>query len=290
MPLKTQPARSPNPGQLKEATILGISDFHGQLVPLAEAADNITGPGTSNPTFSIGGSSFLKPWFDLYRAEAPRGSLTVAGGDSEGATPPISNFFGDKPTVEIMNMMGFASDGLGTHNFDRGQTYLRTQLIPLANFPFLSANVVVTLQVTGAELKTMLENGVSRMPAVDGRFPQVSGLCFTYDIAAPAGSRVTSAVMTDMSGSCTGPSVDQTSTTTTYKIAENDFMAAGGDGYPFFTPRVTTQNFLDEVLADYVTANSPVSPFVLTPPNGRINCADSNGATAPNCPVLVPSP
>ncbi len=30
-------------------------------------------------------------------------SLTVAGGDSfGGATPPISNFFGDKPTVQIM--------------------------------------------------------------------------------------------------------------------------------------------------------------------------------------------
>ena len=48
-------------------------------------------------------------------------------------------------------------------------------------------NIVVTLTVNGAELKTMLENGVSQMPAANGRFPQVSGLCFTYDIAAPAG-------------------------------------------------------------------------------------------------------
>ena len=30
----------------------------------------------------------------------------------------------------------------------------------------------------------MLENGVSSMPAANGRFPQVSGLCFTYDISA----------------------------------------------------------------------------------------------------------
>ena len=111
-------------------------------VPLSEAADNVAGPGASNPTFAIGGSAFLKPWFDVYRAEAPNGSITVAGGDSEGATPPISAFFGDKPTVEIMNMMGFNSDGLGNHNFDKGQTYLRTQLIPLANFPFLSSNII----------------------------------------------------------------------------------------------------------------------------------------------------
>ena len=65
----------------------------------------------------------------------------------------------------------------------------------LTVLPF--GNIVVTLTVNGAELKTMLENGVSRMPAVDGRFPQVSGLCFTYDIAQPAGSRVTGAVLAD---------------------------------------------------------------------------------------------
>ena len=51
-------------------------------------------------------------------------------------------------------------------------------------------NVVFTVNISGAELKTMLENGVSAMPAANGRFPQVSGLCFTYDIAAAAGSRV----------------------------------------------------------------------------------------------------
>jgi 2',3'-cyclic-nucleotide 2'-phosphodiesterase (5'-nucleotidase family)/predicted AlkP superfamily phosphohydrolase/phosphomutase len=125
-----------NPSQYKEITILDISDYHGQLVPLAEASD------TFGPTFAIGGSAFLKPWFDLYRAEAPNGSLTVAAGDSVGATPPISTFFGDKPTIEIMNLMGFSADGLGNHNFDRGSDYLRNTLIPLANFPYVSANVI----------------------------------------------------------------------------------------------------------------------------------------------------
>ena len=47
---------------------------------------------------------------------------------------------------------------------------------------------------------------------------------------------------------------------------------------------------MDQVLADYVTAKSPLSPFVLGPANGRINCADTNGATAPNCPTLITSP
>ena len=49
-------------------------------------------------------------------------------------------------------------------------------------------NIVVTLSINGAELKAMLENGVSLVPAVEGRFPQVSGLCFTYDIAHRPGA------------------------------------------------------------------------------------------------------
>ncbi|MGH2650354.1 MAG: bifunctional metallophosphatase/5'-nucleotidase, partial [Actinomycetota bacterium] len=116
--------------------ILDISDYHGQLIPLSEAADTV------GPSFGIGGAAFLKPWFDAYRAENPTATLTVAAGDSVGATPPISNFFGDKPTIELMNMMGFDLDGLGNHNFDRGQQYLRNELIPLANFKFVSANIL----------------------------------------------------------------------------------------------------------------------------------------------------
>jgi 2',3'-cyclic-nucleotide 2'-phosphodiesterase (5'-nucleotidase family) len=148
----------------------------------------------------------------------------------------------------------------------------------LGVLPF--GNIVVTLTVNGAELKTMLENGVSQMPAVAGRFPQVSGLCFTYDISAASGSRVTGAVRQANDGSCTGAPVDLTAGST-YKIAENDFMAGGGDGYPVFTSRATTQDIMDQVTADYITASSPLSPAL----QGRVTCTTS-GATA--CPVVTP--
>ena len=78
----------------------------------------------------------------------------------------------------------------------------------LAVLPF--QNVVATLQINGAELKQYLENSVFSMPGANGRFAQVSGLCFTYDISAPAGSRVTSVVRQAADGSCTGPPVDLT--------------------------------------------------------------------------------
>jgi 2',3'-cyclic-nucleotide 2'-phosphodiesterase (5'-nucleotidase family)/predicted AlkP superfamily phosphohydrolase/phosphomutase len=543
----------PRSNRLKELTILNISDYHAQLPPLSEAADSF------GPTFGIGGAAFLKPWFDRFREEAD-GSLTMAGGDSfGGATPPISNAFGDKPGVEALNLMGFDVEALGNHTFDRGEEYLRTELIPLADFAMLSANVtfpdgstpdewakskvfrvkglkvgvigftteetpelvfpgrlgpfvvtpvvaavnaeaaklraqrvdlvvaighegatggtvdeptgpivdiadavvgvdavigdhndlqvlsprpngvlltenrgkgirftrmrlvvdekegevvyktadyhrpwtigvtpdpeiqsfiddlnaqlapilsavignstvpvprsdacftnlpndpsatgrrceslvgnvitdairdtydtdfvitnsggiradltcpatdnpddfcpsftpppfpitrgsvlgvlpfgniVVTLTVNGAELKAMLENGVSAMPGVQGRFPQVSGLCFTYDIGAPAGSRVTGAVRQADDGTCTGAPVDLTAAAS-YEIAENDFMATGGDGYPVFTGRFVTQDIMDNVVADYITANTPISPEI----QGRITCT---GAT---CPTVVP--
>jgi 2',3'-cyclic-nucleotide 2'-phosphodiesterase (5'-nucleotidase family) len=148
----------------------------------------------------------------------------------------------------------------------------------LGVLPF--GNVVFTVTITGAELKTYLENGVSMMPAANGKFPQVSGLCFTYDISAPAGSRVLSAVRQAANGSCTGAPVDLTAASS-YTIAQNDFMATGGDGYPNVYARGTTQNIMDQVLADYITANTPVSPAI----QGRIVCTTS-GATA--CPVVTP--
>lgn len=151
----------------------------------------------------------------------------------------------------------------------------------LAVLPF--GNKVFTLAINGAELKTYLENGVSLMPTVHGRFPQVSGLCFTYEITAPPGNRVTGAVRQAADGSCSGAPVDWT-VVSTYTIAENDYMANGGDGYPNVYSRGTIQIDMDQVLADYITANTPVSPAI----QGRIVCTDSNGGTVPNCPVLLP--
>jgi 2',3'-cyclic-nucleotide 2'-phosphodiesterase (5'-nucleotidase family) len=160
--------------------------------------------------------------------------------------------------------------------------YLITRGQVLGVLPF--GNIVVTLNVTGR--------------AEDTRERRLDDARRTDD---PAGLRTllhlryrrrleprTSVVMAD-ARNCTATPVDLTAATT-YKIAENDFMASGGDGYPFFTPRVTTQDIMDQVLADYIAASSPISPFVKGPLDGRINCADSNGAAAPNCPPLVPSP
>jgi hypothetical protein len=63
-------------------------------------------------------------------------------------------------------------------------------------------------------------------------------------------------------------------------------MASGGDGYPFFTPRVTTQNFMDQVLADYIAAqpNATISPTI----QARIHCVDPNPGVGNDCPAGSP--
>ena len=147
----------------------------------------------------------------------------------------------------------------------------------LSVLPF--GNIAVTGTVTGAQLKTMLEHSVSSLPGANGRFAQVSGLCFTYDISAPVGSRVTSAVRPLATGECTGTPVDLTAAGS-YTLAQNDFTASGGDGYPNVVASIVSREVLDQVLADYVAAASPLSPTI----QGRITCTTS-GATA--CPVVT---
>jgi 2',3'-cyclic-nucleotide 2'-phosphodiesterase (5'-nucleotidase family) len=138
-------------------------------------------------------------------------------------------------------------------------------------------NISVTLQVNGAELKQILENGVSAMPGANGRFPQVSGLCFTYNVTLPAGSRVVSAVRQAANGTCTGPPVDLTAATT-YTIVMNDFMVGGGDAYPNFSARATSRDIMEQDLADYIRAQGMISPTI----QGRITC------TGVGCPTVTP--
>jgi 2',3'-cyclic-nucleotide 2'-phosphodiesterase (5'-nucleotidase family) len=138
-------------------------------------------------------------------------------------------------------------------------------------------NVVATAEITGTELKTILEHGVEAMPEVVGAFPQISGLCFTYDITAAAGSRVTSVVRQNDDGTCSTEAIDLTDSAT-YVLATNDFMAAGGDGYPNLTERSTTRDLMDQVVADAIAQAGTISPSI----QGRIVC------TGEGCPVQTP--
>ncbi len=89
----------------------------------------------------------------------------------------------------------------------------------LAWLPF--GNVVVKVAVPGAVIRQALENGVSQWEQVAGRFPQVSGLRYTFNPTRPVGSRIVEVRVGDRP-------LDEAAT---YTVATNDFMLRGGDGY-----------------------------------------------------------
>jgi len=111
------------------------------------------------------------------------------------------------------------------------------------------------MDLTGAQIRQALENGVSQWQVVAGRFPQVSGLKFTFDSTRPVGSRIIDVWVegTPLVG------------TAVYRMATNDFMAAGGDGYTVLTQGanyVSTGTTLMDYMVPYLQQFSPVSPAV----------------------------
>lgn len=82
---------------------------------------------------------------------------------------------------------------------------------------------IVTLRVTGEELRQVLEFGFSKLPELSGAFPQISGLTVRLAPERPAGERVLAMQLED--GSPIDPDKE-------YILATNDYVAKGGDGYP----------------------------------------------------------
>ncbi len=144
--------------------------------------------------------------------------------------------------------------------------------------PFSNQLSLVTL--TGAQLKEALENGVSQIETVAGRFAQVSNMRYSFDPALPVGGRVTGVQIGDGKGgySALDPAGN-------YRVATINFMLAGGDGYTVLTQGTNKLDtgLLDvDVTTDYIVAKSPVNPQV----EGRIII----GGTLPGAAAAAPAP
>lgn len=138
-------------------------------------------------------------------------------------------------------------------------------------------NYIVSIKLTGKQIRDTLEHGVSAVEDEEGRFPQVSGLIFTYDRNGQRGSRVKEIFIN-------GNALESEKE---YAVATNDFLAAGGDGYKSFGDSVKSSRdyaviggamkgeklvygdsgrWLRDVVADYIKTEKTVSPKV----EGRI--------------------
>ncbi len=118
--------------------------------------------------------------------------------------------------VTIINGGGIRAD----REYAAGSDITRKDV--LSELPF--GNTTVLVEVSGKQIKDALENGFSKFEDGAGRFPQVSGLKVEADVSKPPGSRVTSVMVGDK----------PLDLAATYKLATNDYMLSGGDGYTSF--------------------------------------------------------
>ena len=186
-------------------------------------------------------------------AQFPRGGSPAVERSGEN---PMGNYLADLlrakyKTDFVVTNGGGIRDTFPAKNYTPADTKLvRTGSGPLdvtlgdalTVFPF--GNQVATTVVTGENLWKALENGVSGWPA-DGRFPQVSGLKFTFDTSKPAGSRIVTVTKLD------GTAIAKDSTV--YTLTTLDYIIYGGDGYVnVFSP--TKAKVFGALLDDFVAA------------------------------------
>lgn len=141
-------------------------------------------------------------------------NATVRGGEAA-----IGNLIADAlksvtgADVAITNGGGIR----GNKEYAAGQKLTRRDI--LTELPF--GNSTAMVEVDGAAIKAALENGLSQYEHKGGRFPQVSGLKIVIDPKQPVGARIVSV-------EANGAPLDSAKK---YKVATNDFMVRGGDGY-----------------------------------------------------------
>lgn len=116
-------------------------------------------------------------------------------------------------------------------------------------------NTIVTMDLSGSQIKEVLERSVSGPQG----FLQVSGLKMIYDGSKAKGQRV---VRIEIGGNAIDPDG-------IYRVATNDFLAQGGDGFTAFTRGRNVKNTmasLRDVETEFVRKHSPISARI----EGRI--------------------
>jgi 5'-nucleotidase/UDP-sugar diphosphatase len=137
-------------------------------------------------------------------------------------------------------------------------------ILPFANF------VSVFPEVPVETFKAVLENAVSRIApppgaptSGSGRFAQVSGFRFTYNVDLPPGSRVTGVVLDNGPVVVSNGMVVEGAEPIT--VATIDFLARGGDQYPFgdlpfvnlgVTYQQALENFVIDGLGGVISAEA----------------------------------
>jgi 5'-nucleotidase len=139
-----------------EVQILAINDFHGNL-ETPDGTIPVTRADGVDVATRVGGAAQLAGTLAALRS-GHKNSITVAAGDLIGASPLVSAWFLDEPTIDALSMAGLELAAVGNHEFDKGSNELirmqkggcekfttraPCQLEPFkgARFTYLAANV-----------------------------------------------------------------------------------------------------------------------------------------------------
>jgi 5'-nucleotidase/UDP-sugar diphosphatase len=151
--------------------------------------------------------------------------------------------------------IAIANSGGLRASIDAGEV---TQGEVLTVLPF--QNTLSTFNVSGQTVIDALENGVSQIEEVKGRFPQVAGISFTVDASAEVGARISDVMVG-------GAPIDPAKV---YGLVSNNYVRGGGDGYKMFRDAENAYDFgpdLADVTAEYLAAQGPYQPYT----DGRIS-------------------
>jgi 2',3'-cyclic-nucleotide 2'-phosphodiesterase (5'-nucleotidase family) len=158
-----------------------------------------------------------------------------------------------KADVAITNGGGIRGD----RTYEAGTTLTRKDV--LTELPF--GNLTTLMTISGADLHMALEEGLSQVEDLAGRFPHVSGMKLVFDARRPKMNRL---ISVEIAGRPLDPQA-------TYRLAANEYIAAGGDGYASLKKGkaiidASAAPLMATVVMDYIQAKGTIDPAV----EGRI--------------------
>jgi 5'-nucleotidase len=201
--------------------------------------------------------------------ESPLGDLIADGQVSDPTTVETgaSGSTANKPVIALMNPGGIRADLVENEAGD--VTYGAAFTVQPFN------NFMVSMDLTGAQIKTILNQQWNGSNESSRKILQVSGLTYTWDESEAAlpdtDALVAGTVMVDADGDPATAMVPLEDATT-YRVVSNNFVSDGGDGFSVFRDG-TAKYFggLDiDSLRMYLEAHDPVA----TPVTDRITKQD----------------
>jgi 5'-nucleotidase len=204
---------------------------------------------------------------ELAKPVARIATNNVARKEGESGESPLGDVIADAVVAATRDQgvqLGFMNPGGIRKDLEAGEGGVVSFGQAQAVLPF--GNTLVVLDISGAQLRTMLEQQWDR-PGKDQYMLQVSrGLSYAWDSSRPVGQRlVPGSLKVD------GKPVEDAKT---YRIVANNFLADGGDNFPVLAKGVnradTGMRDLDALVA-YLKQNPDTGATSLAAPQPRIN-------------------